>query len=446
MNNIETLGDRTMRKIKRRIIPFILLLYVIAYLDRVNIGYAALDMNIALGITPATFGLISGLFFIPYALLEIPSNMMGHHFGIRIWICRIMVTWGIISSLTIFVQNATQLGIIRCLLGVAEAGFVPGITYYLTRWFPEKDRAKAIALFMIGVPLANVIGAPISTWIITHIGWAGLPGWRWLFLLEGVPAFIFGIVTFFYLSENPAQAKWLSQDEKDWLSAELLREEQANSAKAAAKKLTILQVFKSSKVWRLAFIYSFYVLGGIAVTFWLPQIIQGFSSSLSISSVGLLAMIPYILTICIMVPWARHSDKTGERKLHTALPPAIQVFGLLIVMLSTSPVMKFIGISIVVAFLACANGPFWTLPQLFLSGASAAVGIAIINSVCNLGGFIGNYVVGYTQEAFGSNAAFIFLASCSAISFLLTITMKKEDTTSIRNTQPMRTVPIVRKK
>lgn len=429
MNQVETLGNRTLGKVKMRILPYLFLLYIIAYLDRVNIGYAALDMNKALGISSAAFGLLTSIFFVGYFIFEVPSNIMLHRVGARKWIARILVSWGIVSLATMFVQSINHIYIIRFLLGLAEAGFFPGLIYYMTYWFPEKERARTIALFMIAIPAANIIGSPLSTWIMANVHWLNIPGWRWLFLVEAVPAIICGFITYFYLTDRPEQAKWLSLEEKNWLIAELQKEEHANQAKAQAKHLTIFQTFLIPRVWRLALIYLTYVIGGIAITLWMPQIVKGFASLWSNTMIGQIVAIPYIIAAIVMFVWSRHSDRTGERRVHTALPPLVAALGLVITIMSADIVVKFIGITIALVGTYASYAPFWALPSIFLSEESAAVGIATINAFAQLGGFSGSLIVGYLNGAFGMNSVFIFLSTTLIICFLLTITMRNKDIT-----------------
>lgn len=420
--------DSALKKAKIRIIPFIILLYVIASLDRANIGFAALQMNSELAISAAAFGFISGIFNITYALFEIPSNILSHRFGARTWIARIMITWGIIATLTAFVHSSTQLGVIRILLGMAEAGLFPGVVYYLTYWFPARERAKTVALFMLAMPISFIIGGPISTWLMTNITWAGLSGWRWMFFFEGIPAFLVGIITLFYIKNKPEDAKWLTKEEADSINATLLREkeEEELKLKISDKNVPISNVFKDLRAWRLAFIFALFCFGVVIVNFWLPQIIKGLSSSLSTQTVGWLTMIPYVVAVCIAIPWSRHSDKTGERKYHTALPPLFQIVGLLIIILSPNPVMKFIGITIFVGFYICIHGSLFSLPPVLYSGAALAVTIALINTTCSLLGFFSTLLFGILQ-GIGPAVPYIVIAAASFSSFLLTMTLGEKD-------------------
>ncbi|RXY98847.1 MFS transporter [Fictibacillus sp. S7] len=419
-----SLEERSTKKVFWRVIPFIFLLYIIAFLDRVNLGYAALDMNEDLALASSTFGLISGIFFLGYFLFEIPSNILLHKVGARKWIARIMLSWGVVVIITAFAQNAGQLYILRFLLGVAEAGFFPGIILYITYWFRGKEQARAFALFMTALAASNIIGAPLSTWIMDHIQWAGLAGWRWMFVLEGIPAILIGVVTYFYLTDRPQEAKWLDKEEKEWLIQEIQRE---NEQKSKEGQLTTKQVLSNPQVWRLSFIYLTLVVGLYGVGFWLPTIIQSFSSLLSNTQIGLISMVPYIAGGLCMILWARRSDRTGERKVHTAVPPLIGALGLIGSGLTSNPYVSIIMLSIATIGIYSFFGPFWSLPALFLTEASAAVGIALINSIGNLGGFVGPYMIGYLKDSTGSTkSGLYFLSICLLICFALVITIKKQ--------------------
>lgn len=417
---------KTIRKVTRRIIPLLFLLYIISYLDRANVGYAALEMNEALGLTSKMFGLVTGIFFIGYFLFEVPSNILMQKFGARVWITRILFTWGIISMATGFAQNATQLYIIRFLLGIAEAGLFPGIILYLTYWFRAKERASTIAMFMTAIAVSYIIGAPVSTLIIDHIHWMNVPGWRWMFIIEGAPAVILGFVTYFYLTDRPEQAKWLTAEEKNWLMAELRKDEELREKQgrqASSHKTALID----PKLWYLALIYFVYTAGTLGVGYWMPQIIKGLSSYLSNTQIGFIATIPYIIASIVMNYWSRRSDRTGERRMHTALPLLVAGLTLLSVGMVSNPFIAMIFITISLAAMYCFKGPFWSLPTMILSPATVAVGIAVINSIGNLGGFVGPYAVGWLKDATGKmQAGLIFLSMILIIAFLLVLAMKFE--------------------
>lgn len=417
---------KTIRKVTRRIIPLLFLLYIISYLDRANVGYAALEMNEALGLTSKMFGLVTGIFFIGYFLFEVPSNILMQKFGARVWITRILFTWGIISMATGFAQNATQLYVIRFLLGIAEAGLFPGIILYLTYWFRAKERASTIAMFMTAIAVSYIIGAPVSTLIIDHIHWMNVPGWRWMFIIEGAPAVILGFVTYFYLTDRPEQAKWLTAEKKNWLMSELRKDEELREKQgrqASSHKTALID----PKLWYLALIYFVYTAGTLGVGYWMPQIIKGLSSYLSNTQIGFIATIPYIIASIVMNYWSRRSDRTGERRMHTALPLLVAGLTLLSVGMVSNPFIAMIFITISLAAMYCFKGPFWSLPTMILSPATVAVGIAVINSIGNLGGFVGPYAVGWLKDATGKmQAGLIFLSMILIIAFLLVLAMKFE--------------------
>lgn len=417
---------KTIRKVTRRIIPLLFLLYIISYLDRANVGYAALEMNEALGLTSKMFGLVTGIFFIGYFLFEVPSNILMQKFGARVWITRILFTWGIISMATGFAQNATQLYIIRFLLGIAEAGLFPGIILYLTYWFRAKERASTIAMFMTAIAVSYIIGAPVSTLIIDHIHWMNVPGWRWMFIIEGAPAVILGFVTYFYLTDRPEQAKWLTAEEKNWLISELRKDEELREKKGQ-QTTSHKTALTDPKLWYLALIYFVYTAGTLGVGYWMPQIIKGLSGYLSNTQIGFIATIPYIIASIVMNYWSRRSDRTGERRMHTALPLLVAGLTLLSVGMVSNPFIAMIFITISLAAMYCFKGPFWSLPTMILSPATVAVGIAVINSIGSLGGFVGPYVVGWLKDATGKmQAGLIFLSIILIIAFILVLAMKFE--------------------
>ncbi|GGE27695.1 MFS transporter [Pullulanibacillus camelliae] len=423
MNNVEMIEKSTMKKVKWRILPFVFLLYIISFIDRGNIGYAALDMNTALGISSTVFGLLSGIFFIGYFLFEVPSNILLHRLGAKIWISRILISWGIIVMLTTWVKNVEELYILRFLLGIAEAGLFPGIILYLTYWFPAKDQARAVALFMLGIPVSNIISGPLSTWIMSNVhGW-GLEGWQWLFFWEGLPAVVIGIIAIFFLVDRPEKAKWLSKEEKHWLANTL---ENENKEKLGSKKHSITEVLKIPKVWRFSIIYLTVTMGSYAISLWMPTIVSLFSKILTDFQVGLISIIPFIFGGICMMFWSKNSDRTGERRFHTSLPPLFGAIGLVISATSHSPIVMLIGLTMAAIGIYCFFGPFWPLPNAFLSKEMAAVGLAVINSIGNIGGFLGPYAIGYLKDATGSvSSGLYFLCGGLILGFLLTVTLPK---------------------
>lgn len=327
---LSDLEASTLRKLQARIIPFVFVLMVIAFLDRINIGFAALTMNKDLAITSQQFGLLSGIFFWGYFIFEIPSNLLMHKVGARIWIARILISWGIVAMLTGFVQTAAHLYVVRFLLGVAEAGYFPGILLYLTYWFQRRQLAHAAALFLTAIPVANIVGAPLSGVILDHIHWFGVSSWRWLLVLEGIPAIVGGILTYWLLPARPADAKFLTTEERNYITAELGREEQQK----VKHRITVFQTLSHARVWQLTSIYFGAMIGQYTMTFWMPQLIKAISSTYSNTTIGVLVMIPYVAALAAMILVGRSSDRRLERRYHGAIPLTIGALSL--VMLSTS--------------------------------------------------------------------------------------------------------------
>ncbi|MBD8494124.1 MFS transporter [Pseudomonas syringae] len=423
MNNNKTLDEQAIvRKITWRIIPFVFLLYIVSYLDRANIGYAALEMNKELALGSEAFGFISGIFFIGYFLFEVPSNVMLNRFGARVWIARILVTWGCIAALTAFAQTANQLYVLRFLLGVAEAGFFPGIIVYLTFWFRARELATTVALFTAAIPVSYIIGAPLSTWIMDNVSWFDWSGWRWMLFLEGIPAVFLGVMCYFYLTDTPEQARWLTPEEKAWLLAELERDRQSRKH---VKRLGVLKTMTHPKVLYLSFIYFVYQCGSLGVGYWMPQIIKGFSSELTHTQIGLIAMVPYIVATAAMILWSRSSDRRNERKLHSAIPLLVAAIGLIGAGLSGNPLLAMAMIAVALSGLYSFKSPFWALPTLFLDRATAAVSIAVINSIGNLGGFVGPSLIGVVKGNSQSAATgLLFLSALLLAAFLMTALMR----------------------
>jgi MFS transporter, ACS family, tartrate transporter len=413
------------RKIQTRIIPFVFALFVIAFIDRINIGFAALTMNKELAISSQQFGLLSGIFFWGYCVFEIPSNLLLHKIGARIWIARILISWGIVAMLTGFVQTAVHLYILRFLLGLAEAGYVPGIFLYLTYWFRQRQLAQNLALFLTAVPAANIIGAPLSGVILDRVHWFGLGSWRWLLVVEGIPAIVGGALTYFYLPGRPAEAKFLTNQEKNWISAELASDE---IQKGTANKMTVIQALTHRRVWHLTAIYFPGTIGWYTAAFWMPQLIKAISTNYSNTTVGMLVTIPYAVALAAMVLVGRSSDRNLERRYHAAIPliiGGISFIGLSAI--STRSVFLSVALwCLVVSGIQCAWSPIWSLPSEFLMGFSAAAGIAFINSVGNLGGFVGPYAMGALNKATGSFRGGLVLAGISwFISAMLLIALSR---------------------
>jgi ACS family tartrate transporter-like MFS transporter len=389
----------TIRAISWRLIPFLVLAYFLSYLDRVNLGFAALTMNKELNFSPTVFSWGAGIFFIGYFIFEVPSNLALEKFGASRWIARIMVTWGIISALMAIVSGVWSFYGIRFLLGVAEAGFFPGIILYLTYWYPAKYRARFLAAFAIAVPVSTVIGAPISGLLLGLDGAMGLKGWQWLFVIEGVPSVVLGIVTWFYLTDRPAKADWLTPEQKAWLSSQL---ESETAAKQAAKHLTLGQALASPKVLTLSLIYFGFVAALYGMQFWLPQIVKAFG--FSNAQTGFVTAVPYLFGTVAMVLWARHSDATRERVAHVGLPLLLTGLALGICGYMDNPYVTMVAIVVAAIGIFCTFAVFWTLPTAWLSGTAAAGAIALINSIGNLAGFAGPYLIGWVKEATGSTS------------------------------------------
>ena len=390
---------RTIRKLRIRIIPFLFLLYIVAYLDRINIGFAALTMNKELAITSRQFGLLVGIFFFGYFLFEIPSNVLLHKIGARIWIARILITWGIMAMLTGLVRSVPQLYVARFLLGVAEAGLFPGIVLYLTYWFRQREQAQAIALFMTGLPITSILGAPVSGLILDNVHWLGVGSWRWLLILEGLPAMGCGVLTYFLLPSRPAEANFLTWDEKEWITTELAGEEELKRRK---RQISATQVLADGRVWHLASIGFAMDIGLYSLSFWIPQLVKSLSTQYSNTVVGLLVTIPHLVGLLVMVLVSRSSDRKLERRYHVAIPAIIGGTALLLLGLTSSTLFSIVLLSFVALGIYSIYGPFFSLPSEFLTGFSAASGIALINSVANLGGFVGPYAVGAISGRTGS--------------------------------------------
>lgn len=411
----------TRRKVLWRIIPFLMLCYFVNYLDRSNIGFAGPNgMNESLGLTATAFGFASGVFFIGYILLEIPSNLALHRFGARKWMARILVSWGIVAALTAFVQDATMLYVLRFLLGVAEAGFTPGILLYLTYWFVQKDRAQAYSLFLIGIPLSSVIGAPFASSLIEwgHGMLFGLDGWRFMILATGIPAVALGITCFFYLTDKPSQSKWLTQEERALLVSDLAEEE------GTYVEHKLRGVLLNGKVWLLGIGYFGLVFGLYAIGFFLPTIIKGFQQSFnvkySVFEIGLLTAIPYGFAVIFTVLWSMHSRRTNEIAGHVATSALMGAIGILIAIWAPSAVVTLIGISLAAMGL-CSGIPLsFGLPTEFLTGVGAAAGLALINTIGNLGGFGGPFIFGWFRDLTGATSTGLYvIAGLCAVSAVL---------------------------
>ncbi|MEG1156111.1 MFS transporter [Acinetobacter bohemicus] len=408
---------RTLRRITWRIVPFIMILYLIAYIDRVNIGFAALTMKEDLGFTASMLGFGAGIFFLGYFLFEVPSNVILHKVGARIWIARVMLTWGLIAGGMAFVESSTSFYVMRFLLGVAEAGFFPGIILYLTYWFPARHRAGVIAMFMAAAPIAVAIGSPISAALLGMDGIMGLAGWQWMFIIEAIPAVILGVVVFFYMTDRPEKATWLKEDERNWL-IKTMREEDVG--KGSTQHHSILRGLINPRVLALALVYFGTSAGLYTLSIWAPQMIK--ELGVTSMTVGLVNAIPPIISVVAMVLWSRHSDRTSERTWHVAIACMTAAVGLVIAASTYNMIGLIAALTIVNVGISCSKPPLWSMPTLFLSGTAAATGIATINSIGNLGGFAGPVMIGWIKDQTGSYAGGLyFVAGLLILSTVLTL-------------------------
>jgi ACS family tartrate transporter-like MFS transporter len=422
---LSVIGQRARRRIAWRLLPFLFILYFIAYLDRVNVGFAGLEMSHNLGFTDRVFGLGAGIFFAGYFLFEIPGALIVERWSARRWIARILITWGLVTILVSLVHTPKQFYGARFLLGLAEAGFFPGIVVYLTHWFRHEDRARAGALFMAAIPVANVMGSPLAGWLL-GVHWFGFSGWRWLFIVEGVPAVLLGILTLLYLTDWPREAGWLPANERGWIMGELQREKQA---KAAAGTWTIRQALGNRKVILLASVYFFALIGLYGFNFWFPTILKR-ATGLPNLTVTLIAALPYLLGVVAMLWNGWHSDRTGERRWHTGL--ILFFCGAFMALAVGFQANLWLGLGLLILSGACTTAfmpSFWQLPTAMLSESAAAASIGLINSVGGLGGFVGPYFVGYLRTLTGSfTFSMIFMIVALFFSAALVLTLRASRT------------------
>jgi len=407
----------TYGKVDRRILPFLFLCYILAYLDRVNVGFAKLQMAKDLGLSDAAYATGAGIFFIGYFFFEVPSNIALKKFGARLWISRIMVSWGIVSSCMLFVTNETIFYVVRFVLGLAEAGFFPGIIFYLTLWYPSRLRSLRTAWFVTAIPLAGVIGNPISGWIMDRLsGAAGLPGWQWLFLSEGIPSIIVGLWVLKFLDSNIVDAKWLSEKEKALLAKNLDAEEKHKP------ESHLIDAFKSAKVYTLCAVYFTLMIGLYGIAFWLPTIVNAFQLQ-GYLAVGLVSAIPYGVATVGMLILCRHSDQTGERRWHYALNVTAGAAGLVLAgVFAANPVLSTLFLSVGALGVIGSMPLFWPIPSAFLTGTAAAAGIGIVNSVGNLGGYVGpNVAIWVKQVSADPSAALYAIAGLLLVGAVLTV-------------------------
>ncbi|WP_250455761.1 MFS transporter [Caballeronia sp. ATUFL_M2_KS44] len=420
-SNVEA---RVSRKLAWRIIPFVMLLYFVSFLDRVNVGFAAMTMNKAIGLSPTAFGLGGGLFFIGYFLFEVPSNLILHKVGARIWIARVMITWGIVSVASAFVSGPNSFYVLRFLLGVAEAGFFPGVILYLSLWFPAKQRAVAAAWFMAAAPISTAIGSPLSGAIMQMPPVFGLADWQLLYVIEALPAIVLGFVVLKYLTDTPAKAHWLASDEREWLIAKLKSEADAKQAHAG-HTAGAWNALRDPRVLALALIYFGTSAGLYTLGLWAPLIIRqyGFSAM----QTGLINGIPSVVAVVAMILWAKHSDRTQERTWHVVIPCALACVGFIFAGQAATALFVVLALVVVNVGISAAKAPLWAMPSMFLSGAGAAAGIAMINSIGNLGGFVGPFAIGWLKNVTGGYAAGLYVVGATlAMSAVMTLMLSRK--------------------
>ena len=418
----QAIEEALYRKVAWRLIPLLLACYVVAYLDRVNVGFAKLQMIDQLGFSDTIYGLGAGMFFIGYFLFEVPSNIILHKMGARVWIGRIMISWGLISAAMMFVTTPTMFYVMRFLLGVAEAGFFPGIILYLTYWYPADRRARITAMFMTGIAIAGVIGGPVSGIIMKYTnGIYGWQGWQWMFLLEGLPSVALGLVVIMMLDDRISEARWLTEEERALLAHNIAKDE------AHKEDESFLRIISSGKVWLCAAIYFSYVMGVYGVSFFLPTIIKSMGHT-DVVEIGLISSIPYSVSVVVMLLIARSADRTGERRWHVAIPGMLGAVGLaLSVILAKDGTLAIAALTLGLSGIMTTLPLFWSLPTAFLAGTGAAAGIALINSLGNLAGFVSPYAVGWLKDATGSTDAGVYLlAAAMVVGVLLTLAVPKQ--------------------
>ncbi|SEA57050.1 MAG: MFS transporter [Paraburkholderia sp.] len=414
-----TFEEATYRKVAWRLTPLLMLCYVVAYLDRVNVGFAKLQMTADLNLSDAVYGFGAGIFFVGYFLFEVPSNIILHKVGARVWIARIMASWGIVSMLTMFVTTPTMFYVMRFLLGLAEAGFFPGIILYLTYWYPAHRRGRMTTWFMTAIALSGVIGGPVSGYILKNFnGMNGWQGWQWLFLLEGIPSVLVGVWVFLKLDDRISKAKWLTREEQQLLERNVAAEE------ALKHDMPLGQVLSSPRVWLMSLIYFSFVMGLYGVSFWLPTIIKatGVTDALTI---GLLSAIPFAAAVVAMLLVAKSADRTRERRWHIAVPAFVGALGLVLsVVWAHNTLLAMTGLTIATMGIMTTLPLFWSLPTAFLAGTGAAAGIAMINSLGNLAGFLSPYAVGWLKQVTAANDSGMYmLAGCMIVGGLLAISV-----------------------
>ena len=402
---ISELERQTIARVARRLLPLLMACYFIAYLDRVNVGFASLTMNKALGFTSAVYGFGGGIFFLGYFIFEVPSNVLLSKVGARVWIARILITWGIISACTAFIVGPISFYSVRFLLGIAEAGFFPGIILYLTWWFPSYYRSRIVGVFMAAIPLSNILGSLVSGALLGLDGWLGFAGWQWLFLLEAAPAVVLGVAFWLYMTDWPSEAHWLTPEQREWL---ITRLDSERMQRETIRHYSLRQALLDKRVLLLSLVYFGGTFSGYGIVLFQPQIVQRLSSGFGMT--GVINAIPYVFAAGAMVLWGRHSDSTGERPRHVAIAYSVGAIGLIATALMTDPLLTMVTL-VIAAMGQSSTGPtFWSLPTAMLSGTAAAGGIALINALGNLGGFFGPYLFGLIKDASGGSFTFGLMA------------------------------------
>jgi ACS family tartrate transporter-like MFS transporter len=418
----EWIPAATLHKVSWRLLPFVFVLYIVAWLDRVNVGFAALQMNTHLGFSASTFGFGSGIFFIGYCLFEVPSNLVLYRTGARLWIGRIMITWGAISAAMMLVRTPATFYVLRFLLGVAEAGFFPGVIYYLSQWYPARHRARAIATFMAAVPVTGLIGGPLSGALLGLNGVYRLAGWQWLFLVEGIPAVVFGGLVLVCLPDRPDCADWLRASERDWLIRQLAADKNLSAEEHLG---SVLGALTNQKIWRLGTLFLLTAMGFFGYSFWAPLIIKSLMHVGDLG-VGMISAGISAITICGMLLNSAHSDRSGERALHVGVPLAISSLGFIGCALFREPILAILALALVPIGHCGAYGPFWSMPTSFLTGAPLAGGIALVTTIAAFGGFLGPSLIGFLKDQTGTHvAAFLLLAVFGLIAALLAFGLRR---------------------
>ena len=416
------LEKRTLSRVTLRLVPFLIVCYFIAYLDRVNVGFAALTMNRDLGLSQTAYGLGAGIFFFSYFLFEVPSNLFLAKFGARVWIARIMLTWGLLSGAMAFIQGEWSFYAVRCLLGAAEAGFFPGIIFYLTLWFPGAYRARILGYFMAAIPLSSVLGLPVSGALLGMDGLGSMHGWQWLFIIEAVPALILAGVVLVYLTDRPADAAWLPDDSRNWLMQRLAAEERVRTE---AQHFSVGQALVNGRVLALSLVYFGVVASLYGLSFFLPQIVKQFGVTTQQNS--FISAVPFVVGTVATLVWGRLSDRTGSRKGLVAIALLLVTVGIFAAALLADPLLKMAAFCVAAFGIFATLAVFWTLPTSFLSGMAAAGGIAVINSIGNLAGFAGPYAMGAIKDRTGEYQGGLFLLAGLALVAMLIVLALRHD-------------------